>query len=58
MFSGRVPALRANRVAGELARLRSAGRSLVDLTTSNPTRVELPYPPDLLAPLAAPDALA
>ncbi len=58
MFSGRVPALRANRVAGELARLRFEGRSLVDLTTSNPTRVELPYPPDLLAPLAAPDALA
>ena len=58
MFSGRVPALRANRVAGELARLRSEGRSLVDLTASNPTRVELPYPPDLLSPLAAPDALA
>ena len=58
MFSGRVPALRANRVAVELARLRSEGRRLDDLTESNPTRVELPYPPDLLAPLAAPDALA
>ena len=57
MFSGRVPALRANRVAGELARLRSEGRPLDDLTASNPTRVELPYPPDLLAPLASPDAL-
>ncbi len=56
MFSGRVPALRANRVAGELARLRSEGRPLDDLTASNPTRVELPYPPDLLAPLASPDA--
>ena len=58
MFSGRVPALRANRVAGELARLRSEGRPLDDLTVSNPTRVGLPYPRDLLAPLAAPDALA
>ena len=57
MFSGRVPVLRANRVAGELARLRSEGRPLADLTASNPTRVELPYPPDLLAPLASPDAL-
>lgn len=56
MFSGRVPALRANRVAGELARLRSEGRPLDDLTASNPTRVGLPYPPDLLAPLASPDA--
>ena len=56
MFSGRVPPLRANRVAGELARLRSEGRPLDDLTASNPTRVELPYSPDLLAPLASPDA--
>ena len=56
MFSGRVPALRANRLAGELARLRSEGRPLDDLTASNPTRVGLPYPPDLLAPLASPDA--
>lgn len=56
MFSGRVPALRANRVAGELARLRSEGRPLDDLTASNPTRVGLPYPPDLLVPLASPDA--
>ena len=57
MFSARVPALRANRVAGELARLRSEGGRLDDLTASNPTRVELPYPPDLLAPLASPVAL-
>ena len=58
MFSARVPALRANRVAVELGRLRSEGRRLDDLTVSNPTRVDLPYPRDLLAPLAAPDALA
>ncbi len=58
MFSTRLPSLRANRVAEELARLRSAGRRLDDLTVSNPTRVGLPYPRDLLAPLASPDALA
>ena len=57
MFSARVPALRVNRVAEELARLRSAGRRLDDLTESNPTRVGVPYPRDLLAPLASPDAL-
>ncbi len=58
MFSARVPALRTNRVAEELARLRSAGRELDDLTASNPTRVALRYPHDLLVPLASPDALA
>ena len=47
MFSARVPALRANRVAEELGRLRSAGRRFDDLTVSNPTRVDLPYPRDL-----------
>ena len=56
MFSGRVPPLRVNRVGEELARLRSEGRPVVDLTVSNPTRVGLPYPPGLLAPLASPDA--
>ena len=58
MFSARVPVLRVNRVAGELARLRAEGRRFDDLTVSNPTRVGLPYPPGLLAPLAAPEALA
>ena len=58
MFSSRVSALRTNRVAGELARQRSEGRRLDDLTASNPTRLDLPYPRDLLAPLATPDALA
>ena len=58
MFSARVPPLRANRLAGELGRLRSAGRRLDDLTESNPTQVGLPYPRDLLVPLASPDALA
>lgn len=58
MFSDRVPALRVNKVARELARLRADGRRIDDLTVSNPTRVGLPYPRDLLAPLAAPEALA
>ena len=58
MFSDRVPALRVNRVAGELARLRAEGRRFDDLTVSNPTRVGLPYPRDLLVPLAASEALA
>ena len=58
MFSARLPALRANRIAEELARLRSAGRRLDDLTASNPTRVGLRYPRDLLAPLASPRGLA
>ncbi len=57
MFSARVPALRVNRVAEELARLRASGRPPDDLTVSNPTRGGLPYPRDLLAPLAAPGAL-
>ena len=57
MFSDRVPALRTNRLAEELARLRSAGRRIDDLTASDPTRAGLPYPRDLLAPLAAPEAL-
>ena len=57
MFSARVPVLRVNRVAGELARLRAEGLRFDDLTVSNPTRVGLPYPRGLLAPLAAPEAL-
>src|SRR5690606_34586966 len=35
-----------------------AGTPVIDLTESNPTRVGLPYPADLLAPLASPGALA
>ena len=58
MFSARVPALRSNRVARALARLRATGQPLDDLTISNPTRVGLSYPPDLLDALAQPAALA
>ena len=38
-------------------RARQAGRRLLDLTLSNPTRAGFAYPPDLLQALASPDAL-
>jgi alanine-synthesizing transaminase len=57
-FARRVPDdLRPNRFAAELAAARAAGRSLIDLTTSNPTQAAIDYPPDLLAPLASPRGL-
>ena len=57
MFSRRVPEDREpNRLARALARARAAGEVL-DLTTSNPTRVGISYPDDLLAPLADPASL-
>ena len=59
MFSSRPPPnLTPNRLTQTLARLRSDGRAIVDLTESNPTRAGLEYPPDLLAPLAHPRGLA
>jgi alanine-synthesizing transaminase len=52
MFSTRVPDDRApTRIARALAAARAA-RPLLDLTLSNPTRASLPYPPNLLQPLA------
>ena len=57
MFSTRVPDDRQpNRFTRALARARQHG-GLLDLTVSNPTRVGLPYPPDLLAELASPAGL-
>jgi hypothetical protein len=53
MFSDRVPVeLAANRLTQRVAELRGRGRTIVDLTESNPTRAGFDYPPDLLAPLA------
>src|SRR6266852_4932680 len=53
MFSRRIPGdLTPNRLANALSRLRREGRSIIDLTESNPTRAAFEYPPDLLAPLA------
>jgi aspartate/methionine/tyrosine aminotransferase len=57
-FSSRVPAdLGSNRLANAVQRTHAQGRPLVDLTESNPTRVDLRYPADLLAPLADPRGL-
>jgi alanine-synthesizing transaminase len=53
MFSDRLPAhLESNAVTAAIAELRRKGVPLVDLTVTNPTQVGLPYPPDLLTPLA------
>jgi len=52
-FSSRVPSdLGANRLTRSVAEARSAGRSLVDLTQSNPTRAGFEYPDYLLSALA------
>ena len=57
MFSRRVPDDRQpNRLTQALARARQTG-GLIDLTVSNPTRVGLPYPPDLLRDLSDPGGL-
>jgi alanine-synthesizing transaminase len=53
MFSTRVPAdLTPNRLTRALMERRRAGRPILDLTESNPTRAGFEYPADLLAPLA------
>jgi alanine-synthesizing transaminase len=53
MFSERVPReLDPNRLTRTIDALRAAGRPIVDLTVSNPTRADFHYPADLLAPLA------
>src|SRR5438874_7369823 len=58
MFSTRVPRdLAANRLTIAVAAQRAAGRPLIDLTLSNPTRAGFDYPADLLAPLADARAL-
>lgn len=58
MFSSRIPAGRTvNRLSQAYALLRAQGADVIDLTESNPTRVGLDYPPDLLDALASPAAL-
>lgn len=58
MFSGRVPPdLAPNPLARLLARQRASGVPLLDLTETNPTRVGLAYPPELLQPLGQPASL-
>jgi hypothetical protein len=54
MFSERTRwDLRPNRLAERLAAKRATGVPLLDLTESNPTRVGLACPDDVLAPLAS-----
>ena len=58
MVSSRLPRrLEPNALARLIQAKRRGAASIVDLTESNPTRVGLAYPPDLLAPLADPRAL-
>jgi len=52
-FSSRVPPeLGGNRLSQAIAEARTSGRPLIDLTQSNPTRVDLDYPDYLLSALA------
>src|SRR5260370_26614906 len=58
MFSARTRwDLTPNRLARILEAKRTAGEPVIDLTESNPTRAGIPYPSDLLTPLADPAAL-
>ncbi len=58
MFSSRTRFdQRPNRLSLARDEKRRAGARVLDLTESNPTRVGLPYPDDLLSPLADPAAL-
>jgi aspartate/methionine/tyrosine aminotransferase len=57
MFSSRVPAhLESNAITRAVERARSAGRELIDLTLTNPTRAGIAYPDTQLQALSAPDA--
>jgi alanine-synthesizing transaminase len=57
MFSSRTNIERArNRLSLALERKRRVGARILDLTESNPTRVGLFCPEDMLAPLSRPDA--
>jgi len=58
MFSARTSwSLAANRLSLALQACRQSGREILDLTQSNPTQAELPYPQDLLSLLADPAGL-
>jgi alanine-synthesizing transaminase len=57
MFSSRVPHAREfNRLTQAVRRAQLAGRSLADLTLTNPTIAGFDYPVSLLAPLARSEA--
>src|SRR5436190_18629834 len=58
MFSSRTPEdLTPNRLAEALTAARAEGRTILDLTESNPTRAGFDYPTDLLRRLADPRGL-
>ena len=58
MFSSRVPAdLTENRLSQAVALARARDTSVLDLTETNPTRVGLGAPPEVLAPLSDPASL-
>jgi alanine-synthesizing transaminase len=58
MLSRRLPPhADTNALSRAIAARRAAGRTIVDLTESNPTRAGFQYPPDLLRPLASDAAL-
>ena len=58
MLSNRLPAhAEINALSRAVAAVKAAGTPLVDLTESNPTRVGLPYPADLLIAAASERAL-
>jgi aspartate/methionine/tyrosine aminotransferase len=53
MFSSRTPQdLTPNVLARRVKESRASGREVIDLTVTNPTVVGLPYPEEILAPLA------
>jgi hypothetical protein len=57
-FSSRLQGdLVTNRLTLAVERARASGRSLIDLTESNPTRAGFDYPGNLLQPLADPTGL-
>ena len=57
MFSSRLPAMLAqNAFSRAVEALRRSGAPLLDLTETNPTTAGVPYPADVLAPLADPRA--
>jgi aspartate/methionine/tyrosine aminotransferase len=58
MRSSRLPAdLSVNATTRTLEAIRRRGIEVIDLTTSNPTDAGFRYPPDVLRPLSAPEAL-
>jgi hypothetical protein len=53
VFSSRLPSrLAVNALAGAVAARRASGGDFLDLTQTNPTTAGIPYPADVLAPLA------